>query len=207
MKFKKAVSFAVAAAMSAMLLTSCGEESDVPEGMQLVENEFVNYEFYVPTDWTPDTSIDGFLSAKANDNTNVSVQTMTWSNQYSSLDVYFREDYFKKLESTFKDITLLEEECSIENQTVGVQKNPAGKYVYTVGSDDATYKIVQYFSYNAGYLYIITYTGKISDKVKVKEKVEEEGEEKVKEKVEEKTVEYFEDHLEELSSIIDNFVF
>ena len=207
MKFKKAVSFAVAAAMSAMLLTSCGEESEIPDGMQLVDNEFVNYTFYVPDDWTPDTTIDGFLSAKANDNTNVSVQTMTWSNQYGSLDAYFREDYFKKLESTFKDITLLEEECSIENQTVGVQKNPAAKYVYTVGSDDATYKIVQYFSYNAGYLYIITYTGKISDKVKVKEKVEEEGEEKVKEKVEEKTVEYFEDHLEELSSIIDNFVF
>lgn len=207
MNLKKAVSFILATAMSAMLLTSCGEESDVPEGMQLVENEFVNYEFYVPTDWTPDTSIDGFLSAKANDNTNVSVQTMTWSNQYSSLDAYFREDYFKKLESTFKDITLLEEECSIENQTVGVQKNPAAKYVYTVGSDDATYKIVQYFSYNAGYLYIITYTGKISDKVKVKVKVEENGEEKVEEKVEEKAVEYFEDHLEELSSIIDNFVF
>ena len=197
MKFKKAVSFAVAAAMSAMLLTSCGEESEIPDGMQLVDNEFVNYTFYVPDDWTPDTTIDGFLSAKANDNTNVSVQTMTWSNQYGSreLDKYFREDYFKKLESTFKDITLLEEECSIENQTVGVQKNSAVKYVYTVGSDDATYKIVQYFSYNAGYLYIITYTGKISDKVKVKEKVEE------------KTVEYFEDHLEELSSIIDNFVF
>ena len=201
MKFKKAVSFAVAAAMSAMLLTSCGEESEIPDGMQLVDNEFVNYTFYVPDDWTPDTTIDGFLSAKANDNTNVSVQTMTWSNQYGSreLDKYFREDYFKKLESTFKDITLLEEECSIENQTVGVQKNSAVKYVYTVGSDDATYKIVQYFSYNAGYLYIITYTGKISDKVKVKE----EG----KEKVEEKAVEYFEDHLEELSSIIDNFVF
>lgn len=193
MKFKKAVSFAVAAAMSAMLLTSCGEESEIPDGMQLVDNEFVNYTFYVPDDWTPDTTIDGFLSAKANDNTNVSVQTMTWSNQYGSreLDKYFREDYFKKLESTFKDITLLEEECSIENQTVGTQKNPATKYVYTVGSDDATYKIVQYFSYNAGYLYIITYTGKISDKVNG----------------EEKAVEYFEDHLEELSSIIDNFVF
>ena len=191
MNLKKAVSFILATAMSAMLLTSCGEESDVPEGMQLVENEFVNYEFYVPTDWTPDTSIDGFLSAKANDNSNVSVQTMTWSNQFGSLDAYFREDYFKKLETTFKDITLLEEECSIENQTVGIQKNPAAKYVYTVGSDNATYKIMQYFSYNAGYIYIITYTGKISDTVNG----------------EEKEVKYFEEHLEEVSSIIDNFVF
>ncbi len=191
MNFKKAISFAVAAAMSAVLLTSCGEESEIPDGMQLVDNEFVNYTFYVPDDWTPDTTIDGFLSAKASDNSNVSVQTMTWSNQYDSLDAYFRSDYFKKLETTFKNITLLEEECSIENQTVGTQKNPAAKYVYTVGSDDATYKIMQYFSYNAGYLYIITYTGKISDNVNGTEK----------------EVDYFEDHLEEVSAIIDNFVF
>ena len=63
MKFKKAVSFAVAAAMSAMLLTSCGEESEIPDGMQLVDNEFVNYTFYVPDDWTPDTTFDGYHSA------------------------------------------------------------------------------------------------------------------------------------------------
>jgi hypothetical protein len=191
MNLKKTVSFLLATAMSAVLLTSCGEESEIPEGMQLVDNEFANYEFYVPDDWTADTTIDGFLSAKASDNSNVSVQTMTWSNKYDSLDAYFRSDYFKKLESTFKSVTLLEDECSIENQTVGTQKNPAAKYVYTVKSDDATYKIMQYFSYNAGYIYIITYTGKISDTVNG----------------EEKTVDYFEEHLEEVSSIIDNFVF
>lgn len=191
MNFKKAISFVLATAMSAMLLTSCGNDSEVPEGMQLVSNEFTSYEFYVPEDWTADTSIDGFLSAKTNDNSNVSVQTMTWSNNYESLDAYFRSEYFKKLETTFKSVTLLEDECSTENQTVGVQKNSAAKYVYTVKSDDATYKIMQYFSYNAGYLYIITYTGKISDTVNG----------------EEKTVDYFEEHLEEVSSIIDNFVF
>ncbi len=191
MNLKKVISFAVAAAMSAAIFTSCSKESDVPEGMQLVSNEFVNYEFYVPEDWTPDTTIDGFLSAKTGDNSNVSVQTMTWNNKYDSLDAYFRSDYLKKLESTFKSITLLEDECSIENQTVGTVKNPAAKYVYTVKSDDATYKIMQYFSYNAGYIYIITYTGKIGDLVNGTEK----------------EVEYFDDHLEEVSSIIENFVF
>ena len=191
MNLKKAISFVLATAMSAMLLTSCGNDSEIPEGMQLVSNEFTSYEFYVPEDWTVNTSIDGFLSAKTNDNSNVSVQTMTWSNNYESLDAYFRSEYFKKLETTFKSVTLIEDECSTENQTVGVQKNPAAKYVYTVKSDDATYKIMQYFSYNAGYLYMITYTGKIGDTVNG----------------EEKTVDYFADHLEEVSSIIDNFVF
>ncbi len=191
MNFKKAASFATAAALSALLLCSCGKESNVPDGMQLVTNDFASYEFFVPSDWTPDTEIDGFLRARAGDNSNVSVQTMTWSNQFTSLDEYFRSDYFKKLETTYKTITLLEEECDIETATVGTVKNSAAKYVYTIESDGAIYKLMQYFSYNAGNLYIITYTGKISDTVNgtVKE------------------LDYFADHLEEVSAIIDNFVF
>ncbi len=191
MNLKKIISLTLALAMSALALTACNKPADAPEGMQLVENEFVNYKFYVPNDWLPDTSIDGFLSAKASDNSNMSVQTMTWDNRHGSLDAYFRSDYFPKLQSTLKTVTLLEDECSIENQTVGTAKAVAAKYVYTVESDGAVYKIMQYFTYNAGYIYILTYTGKISDTVN--------GE--VKE------VEYFADHLEEVSSIVENFVF
>ncbi len=191
MNLKKALSLMLALAMSALIFTSCNQASDVPDGMQLVENEFVSYKFYVPTDWIPDTSIDGFLSAKASDNSNMSVQTMTWDNSHSSLDAYFRSDYFPKLQSTFKTVTLLEDECSIENQTVGTVKAVAAKYVYTVESDGAVYKIMQYFTYNAGYIYILTYTGKISDSVNG----------------EVKAVDYFADHLEEVSSIVENFVF
>ncbi len=192
MKLKKIISMILAVAMCALLFTSCSQESEVPDGMQLIENEFVSYRFYVPDDWIADTSKDGFLSAKANDNSNVSVQTMTYSGTYTSLSEYFRTDYFKKLESTFKTVTLLEEECSEENQTVGTVKNPAVKYVYLVESDGARYKIMQYFTYNAGYLYAITYTGKVMDTGRNGEIVE---------------VTYFSDHLEEVSSIIENFVF
>ncbi len=191
MKLKKIISLALALMMSALLFTSCGETSDVPDGMQLVDSEFVNYKFYVPADWIPDTSIDGFLSAKTGDNSNVSVQVMTWDNRYESLDAYFRSDYLTKLTSTFKAVTLLENESSTQNQTVGTAKNPAAKYVYTVESDGAVYKILQYFTYNAGQLYIITYTGKISDTVNG----------------ETKEFSYFEDHLEEVSAIVQNFVF
>ncbi|MBQ9747580.1 MAG: hypothetical protein IJV98_02235 [Clostridia bacterium] len=192
MKMKKIISLFLALVMSAVLFTACGEESEIPDGMQLVENEFVSYKFYVPDDWLVDTTKDGFLCAKASDNSNVSVQTMTYSGNYTSLSEYFRTDYFKKLETTFKSVTLLEEESSEENQTVGTAKNPAVKYVYLVESDGATYKIMQYFSYNAGYLYAITYTGKVKDTAVNGETVE---------------VTYFADHLEEVSSIVANFVF
>ncbi len=188
---KKIISLLLVLATCAMMFAACGKETEIPEGMQLVENDFANYKLFVPTDWTPDTSIDGFLTAKAGDNSNFSVQTMTWDNRYTSTDEYFRKDYMAKLTSTFKSVTLLEDECAIENITVGTVKNSAVKYVYTVESDGAVYKLVQYFSYNAGYLYILTYTGKISDTVN--------GE--VKE------ISYFADHLEEVASIVENFVF
>ncbi len=192
MNFKKAASFLTALSMSALLLTSCGEQSEVPEGMKLVANDFANYEFFVPEDWTEDKTIDGFLSAKAGDNCNVSIQTMTWDNRHSTLDEYFRSDYFRKLTSTFKTISLIEDECDIENATVGTVKNRAAKYVYTIESDGAAYKFMQYFTYNAGNLYILTYTGKVSDTA---------ADGTVKE------VSYFADHLEEVQSIVDNFVF
>ena len=99
---------------------------------------------------------------------------------YSSADAYFREDYFKKLQSTYASITLLEEECSIENQKFGTINNGAVKYVYTVESDGSTYKIMQYFSVYAGYLYILTYTAQES---------------------------LFSEHLEEITSIVTNFVY
>ena len=98
--------------------------------------------------------------------------------EYHSPDHYFREDYFKKLQTTFSKITLLEEECSTENQKFGKVGNSAVKYVYTVESDGTVYKIMQYFSVASGYLYIMTYTAQET---------------------------LFSEHLEEVQSIVSNF--
>jgi hypothetical protein len=105
---------------------------------------------------------------------------MTPGGSYSSADAYFREDYFKKLQSTYASIVLLEEECSTENQKFGTVGNGAVKYVYTVESDGSTYKIMQYFSVYSGYLYILTYTAQ---------------------------EELFSEHLEDVASIVTNFVY
>ena len=180
MNFKKIVSFTLVLALCAALICSCGKKNEeIPDGMQLVTSEFMDSKFFVPIDWTAEITT-GTLVAKAEDNSNVSVQKMTPSGSYSSADDYFRTDYLPKITSTFKNVVLLEEECSIENQTFGKEGNGAVKYVYTVESDGSTYKIMQYFSVYSGYLYILTYTAEES---------------------------VFADHLEDVSSIVKNFIF
>ena len=192
MKFKKAISLFTALAMSAALITSCGnQETEIPDGMKLAESEFVDYKLFVPNAWIVDITT-GVLTAKTDDNSNVSIQTMTPSGSYKNADEYFRTDYFAKVQSTFKNVTLIEEECSTENQKFGSTNEPCVKYVYTVDSDGATYKLLQYFTYYSGYLYIFTYTAQIA---------EYDAEGNVTE------LDYFADHLEEVSEIVKNFVF
>ena len=180
MNFKKIISFVLVLSVCALLLCSCKQNEDgIPDGMQLVSSDYINCKFFVPADWTPEIST-GVLVAKASDNSNVSIQKMNPSGSYSSADEYFRTDYFTKIANTYKTVTLLEEECSVENQKFGTVGNGAVKYVYTVESDGSTYKIMQYFSVYSGYLYILTYTADQS---------------------------VFADHLEDVASIVSNFVY
>ena len=180
MKFKKTIAFMLALCTCALLLCSCNKNDDgIPDGMQLVTSEYADCKLFVPNDWTPEITT-GVLVAKASDNSNVSLQKMTPSGQYTSFDAYFREDYFKKLQNTYAKITLLEEECSTENQKFSTVQNSALRYVYTVESDGTVYKIMQYFSYYSGYLYILTYTAQEN---------------------------LFAEHLEDVYSIAANFVY
>ena len=78
------------------------------------------------------------LGAKATDNSNVSLVPMTPSGSYASADDYFRTNYYAKIQSTFKNTVLLEDECSTEGQYFGVQQVGCVKYVYTVESDGVT---------------------------------------------------------------------
>lgn len=181
MSFKKILAFMLALCTCALLLCSCNKNKDteIPDGMQLVTSDYLDSKFFVPKDWTPEITT-GTLVAKASDNSNVSIQKMALSGTYNSADEYFRTDYLPKITSTFKNVVLLEEECSTENQKFGTVGNYAVKYVYTVESDGSVYKIMQYFSIYSGYLYIMTYTAEQS---------------------------VFSKHLEEVSEIVTNFVY
>lgn len=162
-----------------LALCSCRKNGDIPDGMKLVESDFVNYKLYIPENWVADLTV-GTVTARANDNSNISVQTMTPSGNFESVDNYFRTDYYPKVQSTFKNTVLIEDECSTENQKFSTRGIACCKYVYTVESDGATYKILQYFTGYGGYLYIFTYTAQEA---------------------------LFAKHLEEVSDMVQNFTF
>lgn len=170
---KKIFSLLIVIILAATSLASCkNKETDIPKGMKLAENEYTKYSFFVPEDWTVDIA-NGFTSAYANDKSNVSLAVFTWSSQYKSIQEYC-DSYFKNIDSTFKEVS--EREFYSENQYFGDM--PALKYVYTMSSNGEIYKIMQLFSYDAGSIYIFTYTA---------------------------TEKNYENHISEVNSVTENF--
>ncbi len=145
-------------------LVSCGEKSDVPDGMMLLENDKVTYKLYIPNAWTVDIA-DGVSAAYASDKSNISLMTMQWTSvTYKSFEDYCK-NYYKDIKATFQNVSEIEEYK--DNQYFG--SLPALKYVYTIGPDAAEgeenaetaakYKFMQIFSYDqSGQVYIFTYT-------------------------------------------------
>lgn len=159
------------------------EDPTVPEGMQLITSEFLDSKLFVPIDWTPMTA-GGTLIAKAEDGSNISLQKMTPSGSFRDANDYFTNDYLPKITSTYQNVTIMDESGNVletpagKTISFGTPKVGAAQYFYTVKSDGATYKITQFLSIYAGYLYILTYTAEES---------------------------LFDQHMAEVSSIIDHF--
>ncbi len=142
-------------------ISSCGEPSEVPDGMMLLENDKVTYTLYIPNAWTVDVA-DGVSAAYASDKSNISLMTMQWSSaSYDSLEEYCN-NYYKNIKATLQNVS--EVEAYKDNQYFG--SLPALKYVYTIGPDaeegketEPKYKFMQIFSYDTtGQVYIFTYT-------------------------------------------------
>jgi hypothetical protein len=142
-------------------LASCGENSSIPDGMILLENDKVTYTLCIPETWTVDIA-DGVSTAYASDKSNISLMTMQWSSaSYNSLEEYCA-NYYKTVKATMQNVSEIEEYK--ENQYFGAL--PALKYVYTIGADAKEgeealpkYKFMQIFSYDtSGQVYIFTYT-------------------------------------------------
>lgn len=146
----------------AALAVSCGQNSDVPKGMQLVESEFVDYKLYVPSTWTVDKT-SGFLSAYVpDDKSNVSVMTMTATRAYKDVSEYL-DEYLTELENTYVGFEQVEEECLIptaEKQTTGLTLGgkEAARLVYKIKIGDTTYKYMQIITSSGYYIYTLTYT-------------------------------------------------
>ena len=190
---KKLTALFIAIMTFIFTLTSFGADKlDIPEGMQLVENEKNTYSFFVPEDWSVDVQEEsGVSAAYASDKSNVSLMIFDWDGTAGSLQEYC-DNYFTTVTTTFKEVS--DREMYSDNQyfgTIGGNGEPVLKYVYTIVSDNAateeveTYKIMQVFAYysenivDGGNIYIFTYTAR---------------------------TELYDSHLEEVYDIINEFI-
>lgn len=168
------------ALMLLITATSCSKnESELPEGMALLDNEAVDYYFYYPENWQADRN-DGMVSAYVSDKdrSNVSVTTFAAPADVTSVDGYLAmgdTTYFDHMKETFPDLEMLTD--GEETTLSGV---PARQYVFTATVAGDPYKFKQVITYYYGYIYMLTYTS---------------------------TVEGFDTHTEEVNSIVNEFKF
>lgn len=168
------------AVMLVITFASCSKtESDIPEGMALLDNEAVDYYFYYPQGWVADRN-DGMVSAYVSDKdrSNVSVTTFAAAADVTSVDGYLTmgdTTYFDNMRETFPDLEMLSD--GEETSLGGV---PAKQYVFTATVAGDLYKFRQIIAYRYGYIYMMTYTS---------------------------TADGFDAHIDEVNSVVSEFEF
>ena len=173
MKHLKTVALIFAVMFVCAALASCGKDKNgVPSGMIEVGGELnTEYRLFVPNDWTADIET-GFVSAHAQDGSNVSVQAISTSGVFSSstdyliridnetyngLTEYFEKAYLPTIKTTFASLSL--DEQYTQGQKLGDEER-ACKYVYSVTSGGKDYKLMQVIAVHGSNIYIFTYTAR-----------------------------------------------
>lgn len=134
-------------------LVSCsGSVGDAPKGMQRISGDDVDYCFYVPDSWTPETST-GVTTAKYSDSilVNVSLMAATLSDNKQNA-----KDYFDKYTEDFKSIYNNWDLVSSEDTLL--DSHAAYKAVYTGSVTGVEAKYMQVVCIKSGIAYIFTYT-------------------------------------------------
>ena len=173
---------AAAATVCLSVFTGCSSGSDSwhPAGMKLASSEDADYKMWVPESWTVDMST-GITSAYAGsgDYSNVSVtaQNLSGEQNYLTPSEYW-EIYKTDLEATFPDI-------AYDDDTEGgisllLDENAAMKYSYTATVTGTEFHFISVVCIRSGTVYLITYTAQPA---------------------------IYENHLEEVQNILDNFSF
>lgn len=173
---------AAAAAVCLSGFTGCSSGSDSwhPAGMKLASSEDADYKMWVPESWTVDMST-GITSAYAGsgDYSNVSVtaQNLSGEQNYLTPSEYW-EIYKTDLEATFPDIAY--DEDTEGGISLMLDENAAMKYSYTATVTGTEFHFISVVCIRSGTVYLITYTAQPA---------------------------IYENHLEEVQNILDNFSF
>ena len=190
---------------SSLLLFGCGEDVSIPEGMQLIDGgEDKGYYFFAPEEWTSGGNMGGiaYVYASRVDTTSLSFteidpKTFVKPDPTKSDKDFFLEDYFNSLKSEFPDTTEFGEKNG-EKCLLGsaeTKADEARKYTYNYiykdnySESETSYRIafMQILAVHNESYYILTYASSLAEK--------SEG------------VTTYDYHLENLTSVIDNFVF
>ncbi len=145
----------ILALLIALSLTACsGENSDEPQGMQRISNEYVDYNLFVPDKWTPETST-GVITAKYSDSVlvNVSMTALRLPD-----DIGTPEEYWESFKEDFG--TVFDEWELLSDEATTLDGHAAHRYVYAgypLGLD-VKVQYAQTVCIRSGALYLFTYT-------------------------------------------------
>lgn len=161
-------------------LASCGNDEDLPEGMQLARGgEDVGYEFYVPEEWIVANHAD-ISAAYASKIDTTSVTFTKAEMPEGTIAEYFASSVENEFSFT-PNITVGGEKCDFGNA------KEAYKFIYDYEYQTHPMRTMQIFVIEGGEFYIFTFTSQLTKR----------GEDST----------YYDFYLEKVQKIIDNFKF
>lgn len=181
MTIKKALAFIMAVTFFVFCLCSCNKDtvSEAPAGMKEASGENVDYDLYIPDNWTADVD-SGATTAYYSETDRSNVSVMTFSVNYTDDTL---ADWWSSFESDFKNVYSDFEVLSTEN--VVLDGIPALKTVFKGTLEDYEYRFMQVaavkgVALSKPQIYVFTYTS---------------------------VPEAYESHAEDVQSILDAFSF
>lgn len=164
-----------------MLLSGCAakpEASDIPKGMKIFSNEYVDYTAYIPEAWIvnePTATPYAYVGSQDASSINIVAQSLSNEQIEAGLEAYW-EEYAESFKQNMPDFE------SVSEVTEGflLDKTAASQYIYTGTVSGVKYQFQQTVCMHGGYVYIITYTS---------------------------TPELFNEHIEDVEQVINTFKF
>ena len=151
---KKLISLIIMLSLVLCALTSCGDDTDAPDGMKLASGDAVSYSLFIPDDWKIDVQT-GYTAAHVSDEdkTNVCVTSYELEHTNSTVDEWWE---INKADLAVACTEYKEIKVGVDTVLDGVN---AKEYVYSakIGSAQYTYHQVAAVT-DGGVVYIITYT-------------------------------------------------
>ena len=144
-------------------LFSCGEDSDVPAGMQLASRtDIVDYKLFVPMTWTvtnaDSTSTQAYVSDS--DRTNVLINQWNMTENTKTVSEWWEKEHKPGIVEMgiFSDIKVEKDKDGKEGENMTLDGKPAIKYTYTALAKDAYFKFEVIGCVANGSIYVMQFT-------------------------------------------------